>query len=421
MLGAMIGACILLAPRGVSGAPAAVTGEETDRITATPVGVVWTFEPKDRGVIDSSPLVVGNRVYVAAAHAKEPERYGILYCLDRATGKQLWSFDDEGDMKQVFSTPAFADGKIYVGEGFHQDRNCKMYCVNAETGKKVWQFYSNSHTESSPCVVDGKVYFGAGDDGVYCLDAATGKQVWQYPGLHVDSNPAVVGGRLYVGSGVGDLYRETVIFCLDTATGKEAWRIPVDLPAWGSPRVSGGYVFFGLGNGNFYESDGSRPGGAVLCVEAATGKRYWRCDVPDAVLDRPAVDRHWVWFGSRDGHLYCVDRTDGQVRWKQDLGSPVVTAPTLARGPGGGGAPTSVYAAGSAGQLYCLDPETGKVDWTFDVGQHSKTQPELFSTPSVVVTREADRERRLLFLGTGLYNFVSKAAVLYCYEDYLKD
>src|SRR5262249_18093090 len=154
-------------------------------------------------------VVDGDRVFIAGAHSSGFSTHGRLYCLDRNTGKELWSFDDGGNVKQVFSTPCVSAGKVYLGEGFHQDRECKLYCLDAGSGEKKREFATGSHTESSPTVVNGRVYFGAGDDGVYCADAETGKEVWHYPGLHVDSSPAVAGGRVYAGSGVGDVYRDT--------------------------------------------------------------------------------------------------------------------------------------------------------------------------------------------------------------------
>jgi outer membrane protein assembly factor BamB len=417
--GAALGLTTL--PRTVAAAgELATTGDrEAGTEGARPGGFVWKFEPQDPGTIASSPLVAGDRVYVAAAHGGVFEKYGRLYCLDRATGKELWRFDDDQGMKQVFSTPCLADGRLYIGEGFHQDSNCKLYCLDAATGKKQWEFITSSHTESSPCVVDGKVYFGAGDDGVFCLDAASGNEVWHYPGLHVDCNPCVTGGRLYAGSGVGDIYRETCLFCVDAATGKEVWRVPADLPVWGSPTLAGKHLFAGLGNGNFLES-ADKPAGAVLCVEAETGQRIWHCDVPDGVLDRPGVDRHRVYFGSRDGHCYCVDRRTGSLRWKCALGSPVVTAPALARAPGSA-VVTGVYAAAAAGRVCCLDPDTGTADWMLDVGKQVKGEPELLSSPAVAVSREGAAERRQLFFGAGLKSPVGESAVLYCHEDRLDD
>src|SRR5262245_5846366 len=383
---------------------------------AQPVGVAWKWEAAEKGgVVYSSPAVDGDRVYAAAAHQRGFDTYGRIYCLDRGTGRQVWSFDDDGDMKQVFSSPRVVGGKVYVGEGFHQDHDCKMYCLDAATGVKLWSFATRSHTESSPCVVDGKVYFGAGDDGVFCLNADDGKMAWHYEKLHVDSNPAVVDGKVYAGSGVGDVYRETCMFALDAGTGKELWRLPPHLPVWGSPTVAGQHVCFGLGNGDFTRS-ADKPAGAVMCLEAATGKRIWRVDVPDGVLDRPAIDRHRVYFGSRDGCLYCVSRKDGTSLWKKDLGSPVVASVALARQPGTGAA--SVYALGSGGKLYCFDPETGREDYTFDVLKDTQGKPpELYSSMVVVMSADGQGTRRQILFGAGVNNFVTKAAVVYCYED----
>ena len=90
-------------------------------------GVVWEFS-KDQGSFSSSPLVVGDRIYQAAFHQSGFSAFGALYCLNRSNGKELiWKFDDEGDMKPIFSTPCLEDGRLYIGEGFHQDSNCKLY------------------------------------------------------------------------------------------------------------------------------------------------------------------------------------------------------------------------------------------------------------------------------------------------------
>jgi outer membrane protein assembly factor BamB len=235
---------------------------------------------------------------------------------------------------------------------------------------------------------------------VYCLDAATGRKVWHYPGLHVDVNLAVAGDRVYGGSCSGDVHKDYAVFCLDAATGDVVWRKATDLPVPGSPLVSGGHVYFGLGTGNFSLSD-DRPAGAVVCAEAATGETVWRHDVGDGVLGRPAADRRYVYFGSRDGSCYCVGRRDGRLRWKRPLGSPVVAAPVLAG--------DSLYVAASDGPLYGLEPASGRVLWAFDVAGHFQKQPQLYATPGA--------DGRRIYLAAGLYNGVSWAATLHCLEE----
>src|SRR5262249_54238486 len=132
-------------------------------------GVLWAFQPDEPGRLDSTPLVTGDRVYVAVAHRAGFSAYGRIYCLDSSTGEKQWTFDDEENLKQVYCAPQLADGRLYVGEGYHQDDNCKVYCIDAATGKKLWDFKTKSHTESRPLVADGKVFFGAGEDGLHCL------------------------------------------------------------------------------------------------------------------------------------------------------------------------------------------------------------------------------------------------------------
>jgi outer membrane protein assembly factor BamB len=371
--------------------------------------VVWLFEAQKRGAIASSPLVAGNRVYVGAIHDTAFDNRGAVYCLDRATGKVVWRFDDRGKMQHMYSSPCLAEGRLYIGEGMHANFTCKLYCLDAATGRKDWDFVAEGHVESSPCVAGGRVFFGAGDDGVYCLDAKTGQKRWQFRGpFHIDASPAVQGDRLYVGSGVSVTYRQTEAMCLSIQTGKVLWRAPVNLPLWGSPEVADGDVFFGLGNGHLQvpAEPPEKPAGALVCLAADTGKQRWRYDVSDAVFARAAVTPERVYFGARDGHCYCLDRDTGQLAWKQHLGSPVMTTPLLLD--------ERVYVVASGGRVFCLDSDSGRARWVFDVAEHSGTRPLLFSSPAGTIDTGEDGPVRRLYFGAELRSETSGAAVLYC-------
>jgi len=391
---------------------------------------VWAFLPKDSGSLASSPLIVGDRVYFAATIGVA-FRTGVVYCIDLKTGAEVWNTKATlKKMKNVsISSPAFADGKIYIGEGYHQDVNCKVYCLDAETGKEVWHFQTASHTESSPYVVEGKVYIGAGDDGLYCLNAASGAEVWHFNGLHIDANPVVAGNRLFVGAGVGDVHQEPAILCLATDTadkeGKVVWKHKLDLPAWGSPVVVGDLVYFGIGNGRFDEEERDpNPAGALLCVRAKDGEKEWRYDVPDGVLSRPTVDRSRVYFGSRftssetnpGANFYCLNRKTGKLLWKRDLGSPVVTAAALARLPEYG-ITTSVFVVTSYGQLYCFSPNEGRVFWSVDLSEGGKSPLTLWSSPAVVARRSKTGESRQILFGASVGARGSESPAVFCFED----
>jgi outer membrane protein assembly factor BamB len=396
-------------------APRAAISRETGMLAALAVGlgivalnaeppptpqVAWVFEAVDRGVVLSTPVVADDSVYVSAAHATGLKTFGAVYAVERKTGKQRWKFNRDGAMKQALSSPALASGRIFVGEGLHEDAECRMYCLDAATGRELWSHVTKSHVESTPCVADGYVYFGAGDDGVYCLSAAKGDLRWRFPGGHVDASPTVVGTRVLAGS----CYRHAEMFCLDTASGQPVWRVPSDLSVFGAPTVAGDQVFFAVGNGKLNKSD-ARPAGAVVCLHVKTGARQWRYDVGDAVMGAPAVDKDSAYCGARDRHCYCLDRKDGSLRWKKDLGSPVVAAPVLAG--------TQLYAVASGGIVYCLDANDGALVWQVDLAKHLRASTEMMSAPSVL---HEDADVRV-YVGGGVHASINSAAVVFCFKQ----
>ena len=62
----------------------------------------------------------------------------------------------------VYSSPAVADGKVYVGSPN------KFYCLNAADGALIWS-YATGNVYSSPAVVDGVVYVASTSRTVYAF------------------------------------------------------------------------------------------------------------------------------------------------------------------------------------------------------------------------------------------------------------
>jgi outer membrane protein assembly factor BamB len=424
------GISVLAGPKG--------SEDEVSGIVAR--GVAWKFQAPGKGFIDSTPLVdtAHDRVYVAVATNTLIKQSGMLYCLGKTVNEQsgreewkvVWKFDNDGQMKQVFCSPCLANGKIYIGEGLHQDSNCMMFCLDAATGREVWQFRTDSHTESSPCYWDGKLYFGAGDDGMYCVDAETGEKMWNYQvdsddiekRLHIDANPTVVDGRVYCSSGVGDRGKTTAVFCINAVNGKEIWRHATDLPVWGGSVVDGDRVYFGLGNEG-YVAEQENPEGALLCVDRKTGEKIWRFNTKGAVLGRAAIDGQHVFFGSRDEFFYCLDRTNGDIVWKQNLGSPVVVSPSLvAVQCSTGQSPLCIYSMNDTGKLFCLNPADGEALWTFDAIKASGIKPsesyppQFLSSPSVAQAQADKGVKHRIHFGCGIGDDFGYKAVFFCFE-----
>src|SRR5262249_346387 len=225
--------------------------------------------------------------------------------------------------------------------------------------------------------------------------------------------------RVYCSSGRSRTFDRPCVFCVDARTGQKIWQEVTDLPAWGSPTVAEGRVFVGLGNSRINEKV-DNPRGAVLCLDAFTGREVWRFNTRGAVHTRPVSDGRRVFAGSQDGLCFALDCRDGRrALWKKDLGSPVESSPALARGAWSDEA-EGLYVASHDGDVYCLDPATGKVHWHPDELTNDGPTKKGFTatllpglTAQVRRTKQGD-ERRLYF-AAGVNG--NTAGVVFCLEE----
>jgi len=117
---------------------------------------------------------------------------------------------------------------------------------------------------------------------------------------------------------------------------------------------------------------------AVVAYAIETGKEKWRFYTAGPVRLAPVAWRDKLYFGSDDGHLYCLNASDGDLHWKfravpstrKILGNgrlisvwPVRGGPVLAD--------ETVYFAAGVWPLegvfvYALDARSGQVDWVND-------------------------------------------------------
>jgi outer membrane protein assembly factor BamB len=112
------------------------------------------------------------------------------------------------------STPAVSGGRLYLGADDGKVRAFKTaatlpQCTNGvpKTCNPLWSVTTGGQVDSSPAVADGVVYVGSRDDKLYALDAATGAVLWTATtGGDVSSSPVVANGVVYVGSEDSKIY-----------------------------------------------------------------------------------------------------------------------------------------------------------------------------------------------------------------------
>ncbi|MEX0716745.1 MAG: PQQ-binding-like beta-propeller repeat protein [Planctomycetaceae bacterium] len=351
----------------------------------------------------ASPAVVGNRAYITCADIAPFTDRGAIYAIDTDTGKLVWEYDDRA-YRATFSSPSIAGKYLVCGEGLHETRDARIVCLDLEASEKerrgvrLWEHRTQSHVESSPCIADGRVYIGAGDDGIYCLElepeaAGDPRIVWHLDGkdyLDAESSPVVIDGKVYFGLGEGG----KAICCVDAATGEEEWRIATPYPAFGCPTISKGRLYVGMGNGNFVETaeqvrekklaalraasrsddeiaaEAARlgPVGEVWAIDLATREVAWKFRVDRTVLGAVACAGDRLFFGSRDGHFRCIS-TEGVELRKWNARAPIVSSPAVAR--------AHVYFLTQEGMLHCLDAASLEPVWEMriDTGGQSFSSP----------------------------------------------
>ena len=274
----------------------------------------------------------------------DPQHTGYSPGTAPNTNDVLWKYNTGGD---VDSSPAVVDGKVYIGS----DDN-KLHCLNAPDGSLLWEYSCGNDVESSPAVVDGRVFFGCNDWKVYCLNASDGSLIWSYTtGDQVKSSPTVVDGKVFIGS------RDDKAYCLNASDGSLIWESLIGSDVMTSPAVVDGKVFISAG--------GTDTG--IFCLNASDGSLIWSYSCLFWGQFSPAVVDGKVFFGSCDNRLYCLDASDGSLIWNYTTGDYVKTTPAVVDG--------KVFFGSCDNNVYCVDALDGSFIWSFATGDWIESSP----------------------------------------------
>jgi len=271
------------------------------------------------GLGDSTPALVGNKIYVFARQGEEE----VTLCLDAGSGKELWK--DKYKAQAVTgppsrhpgprSSPAVADGKVVtIGVGG------VLSCLDATTGKLVWRkdpfpkIVPQFFTAMSPIIVDRMVIVhlgGKGNGAVISYDLTTGDQKWQWAG----EGPEYASPALLTVEGTKQIVTlaEKSVVGIGLADGKLLWQLPFapERRAYNAatPIVDGQTVIYtGAGRGIK----------AVKIEKQAdefVAKELWSNPEVAPQFNTPVLKDGLLFGLSNRGNLFCVNSRTGQTAW----------------------------------------------------------------------------------------------------------
>lgn len=300
---------------------------------------------------NTSSIDRNGTIYVNAANN--------LLALNSA-GELQWSAPLEGNNATAISP----DGATVYSAG-----GGKLYAFTS-SGKTLWTYTLQDPTLGifgEPCIAsDGTIYFGSWDTFVYALNP-DGTLKWKSqtdgsiaplasPTLSADER------TIFVGSGDPNKSKGGTLYAI-RSDGTLLWQKKLD-----QARVSGAVA----------GSDGmvyAAAVGRVFCY-SATGTKIWESIDGTAGSLAPSLSSDGtIYVGTaKDGKVYAINASNGQVKWSYQTGSNPNYDPSNPKEPQYGvlstpviGKDGTVYVGAIDGVMHALNPN-GSVLWTYKTG-----------------------------------------------------
>lgn len=162
---------------------------------------VWTAE-REEITSWATPLVVevNGKAQVITSATNKVRSY------DAETGKVTW--ECTGMTRNVIPNPMYADGILYLMSGFRGNAVKAIDLAKAQgditgTPAILWEYNQDASYTPSPVLMDGKLYFLKGNNGIItCLDAKTGKPFYSNQKIdgitNIFSSPTGNKDKIYV-------------------------------------------------------------------------------------------------------------------------------------------------------------------------------------------------------------------------------
>jgi outer membrane protein assembly factor BamB len=296
--------------------------------------LAWTADLPGRGL--SSPIIIGDRVFVTSATGFRQDRLHVL-CYAAGDGKLLWQrqFQATGrtmtfpKIGTATSTPA-SDGQRIIALFSCND----LVCLDLD-GNLIWyrglnfDFPNVSNSlgmASSPVIVGDTLVTQVENDSeslALGIDVATGMSRWTStrPKRANWTSPVVLAG-MNDGDPLVLLQSSQGIDAVRPATGDVVWKYHDGASTIPSSVAAEGTIYV--------------PSHGITALRVAPGsenpERLWRVDRLGPGTSSPLVYRNRLYTLNRSNVLLCADVQDGSTLWQLRLEGPFSSTPVAADG-----------------------------------------------------------------------------------------
>ena len=210
-------------------------------------------------------------------------------------GNVLWAFSElEGP---VVSTPLLYEGKIIFGAW---DRN--LYALDEITGTVIWKWNNGSSIRNYspasciPVAQDGVVYVVAPDRYISAINSTDGKTLWRNNDATVRESIGISADGKWV---YGKTMQDTIVaYAASREKQSAAWKMHVGFGYEHVPSMlieKEGKIFFGTRNG------------VVYCIDPALQQLLWAHKIDNSMVNTVRVlDKKNIVISTMDGKVVLL-------------------------------------------------------------------------------------------------------------------
>lgn len=182
---------------------------------------------------------------------------------------------------QALLTPAYGNGKIFLGGGFS---SAHFYAYDARSGDPLWTTVASDGGPTAAILEDDKVLFNTESCTLFAVNASTGQHLWRrWLGDPLMGQPAANSDTVFSGHVID---------------GRSPGRIRRGQTGWG---VAGGRVY------------------GFTALRLRDGRPRWTRRISADVMNGPVLDGRSVFFTTMDGAVHHLDQRSGRTRWHRNL------------------------------------------------------------------------------------------------------